>query len=437
MKNMRHEMKNNLDKKGTKIFMRDTIPSRNKGEAAILAGILESFKILGDVEVSICSFYPTIDAARYGEKIKIIPIIHPSEQPRIVKAFRFSLFQRFFFLIIYKIFGIKIKNAILKECCTSDLIILGHDNVCGGGCGLNAFFCKLLGKPVMVYAGTIGPFKNSSSRILTKIVLNKVDLITLREEMSYKFLKEIGVKTPMYVTADPAFLLQPVSPEKAKKIMAQENINKNGLMVGMTMSRRMAYYAFPHLKNFEEKYDKFIKLMASVVDYLTDKLNATVVFIPHVIGPGIPHVTSQEADDDDRIVAEDIYKIAKNKHKIKVIHTEYTPEELKGLIGQFDLVTGERMHSIIASTSMCVPSIAISCPPPRVHGIIGKMMGQEEYVLDIEKLDYDTYLSKINNILSNKEKVRKDLSSKAEEVKKRALLNGKLAKNLLDSLKMR
>lgn len=423
-------MKNSVDKKGTKVFIAESIPSLNKGEAAILTGILETLKILGDVEVSICSYYPTIDTTRYDEKIKIIPITDLSKQSRIARAFPFG------YLVLQNILK-NLKKEILKEYYTSDLIILCHDNACGGGCGLNVLFSKLFGKTVVVYAGTIGPIKNRLVRFWTRFMLNKIDLITLREEESYKYLQKIGIKTPIYVTADPAFLLPPASPKKVEKIMAKENINKKGLIVGMTISRRMAYYAFSHLKNFDEKYDEFIKFMASIVDYLTDKLNATVVFIPHVIGSGTSHVTSPDDDDDDRIVAEEIYKIAKNKHKIRVICTEYKPEELKGLIGQFDLVTGERMHSIIAATSMGIPSIAISCPPPRVNGIIGKMMGQEEYILNIQKLDYDLYLLKINKILSNKEKVRKDLLSKVEEVKKRALRNGRLVKDLLDSLKMR
>ena len=40
---------------------------------------------------------------------------------------------------------------------------------------------------------------------------------------------------------------------------------------------------------------------------------------------------------------------------------------------------------------------------------MGKMLGQEKYVLDIKNLDYNTLISKIEDAWNNKEKIKKDL----------------------------
>lgn len=55
-----------------KIFIAENVPSLNKGEMTILEGMLESFKTLGKVEVTMLSDLPQIDQPRYGTKVKII-----------------------------------------------------------------------------------------------------------------------------------------------------------------------------------------------------------------------------------------------------------------------------------------------------------------------------------------------------------------------------
>lgn len=435
--------KNNL----VKILIPEDIPSINKGEAAILTGMLETFKILGNTQVTICSNFPEVDIERYGSKVNIIESkTVPKHPKRIVKVIKATLymFQHIIFILLYKIFGTDalqiMKDEIWREYCNCDLIIMGHDNLFVNHVPLNfyvIFVAKLLKKPVVVYAASIGPIKDKVSRILTKISLNKVDLITLRDELSYHYLREIGCqKSSIYVTADTAFLLQPADPEKVKEVMLTERINKNNEpLIGFTIAKYMAYYGFPSIKSQDEKYKNYIRLKAKVIDYLTDALKVTVVLIPHVIIPK-ELIGSKIAEYgyflDDREVATDIYNEVKNKDNVIVIFNEYTPEEIKGLIGQLDLLIGERTHTMIASTSMGVPTIAISSRVTRfkTEGIIGEMMGGKKWILEIETLDFARYISKIMEIWSEREKVRKDLLSKVETVKEKTLLNGKLLKDL-------
>lgn len=66
-------------------------------------------------------------------------------------------------------------------------------------------FAKALQKPVMIYANTLGPFNFSWAWPLIRWSLNKVDLITTREEISKEILKDLKIESPIYVTADAAF----------------------------------------------------------------------------------------------------------------------------------------------------------------------------------------------------------------------------------------
>ena len=166
--------------------------------------------------------------------------------------------------------------------------------------------------------------------------------------------------------------------------------------------------------------------MSRVIDYLVDALNATIVLVPHVVGPG--------GDNDDRIVADNICKLIKNKDKMISIENEYTPEELKGIIGQCDLFIGARMHATIASISMLIPTVAIAYSD-KTDGIIGKMVGQEAYVLDVKDLSYDKLISKIDDAWENRDVIKADLEMKIPGIKAKAMLNGKLIKEVVDILK--
>lgn len=52
---------------------------------------------------------------------------------------------------------------------------------------------KFMRKKVMLYANGIGPVSGKRNRRLVKQVVNKADLITLREENSYEELLSMGV----------------------------------------------------------------------------------------------------------------------------------------------------------------------------------------------------------------------------------------------------
>ncbi|CEO88031.1 polysaccharide pyruvyl transferase family protein [Syntrophaceticus schinkii] len=75
---------------------------------------------------------------------------------------------------------------------------------------LNISSANITDKPIIVCSATVGPYENNFLRNVAKRVLNKVDLITLREHYSQDYLSYIGIDKPQIVlTADLAFLLEP------------------------------------------------------------------------------------------------------------------------------------------------------------------------------------------------------------------------------------
>lgn len=74
----------------------------------------------------------------------------------------------------------------------------------------------------------------------------------------------------------------------------------------------------------------------------------------------IPQVIVDYASDVD--IAKEIKQELKNKYQSSFIIREddWTPVQIKNVIGQLDFFVGTRMHSNIFATSMKIPTLAIA-----------------------------------------------------------------------------
>lgn len=282
---------------------------------------------------------------------------------------------------------------------------------------LNTWYATMTGKSVMVCSATIGPYKSRFLTRLASYVLNKVDMITLREEYSQNYLQVLGINKPrVYLSADLAFLLEPANSERISTILESSNLTPDDKpLVGIAPTAMM----YPSLKQ-----PQYIQLMAELTDFLIGDLNATVVYITHTY--------------QDKPITENIYQRINNKHKVRVI-ADFSDTELKGIISMCDIFIASRFHALVASTSLTIPSIGIvAYSRGKFHGIIGKMMGQESYLLDVDDaFEYGIFLaelkSKTKDLWMNRNFIIENLKERAIIAKEQAVLNGRLIKELLDS----
>src|ERR1041385_1784538 len=104
------------------------------------------------------------------------------------------------------------RKEVMEEVEPLDVLVLG-----GGGIlyDLDAevylrevFLALDFGIPVMVYAISAGPLKNSAARRAVRNALNSAAVITVRDRHGYRLLEDVGVSREIHLTADPALLLQ-------------------------------------------------------------------------------------------------------------------------------------------------------------------------------------------------------------------------------------
>jgi colanic acid/amylovoran biosynthesis protein len=427
----------------TNILIINTNCSWNKGSAAQVISTTKTLRrLIPDANFTMMSGSPELDfklCKRHD--IKVVGFSGKKFASSRARTYRlFSLFKLSLYLVrcalwsfLSKI-GLNASNLldekILKEYYTSELILdLSGDTLSDKNIySIFSIFRILIGfflrKKIAIYSQSIGPFK-AITMPLARLCLNKADLIVVREDVTKNYLKDIGVtNTSLYLAAEIAFLLESAPPKRVQEILLKENVSvekQNGPLIGIGTSE-LVYNAFKSEKN------GYVTLMARVADHLVENLNARVVFISHVI------INPKYGYLDDRFVAKEIYQLARNRSRIELIKGDYSPEEIKGVIGKCDLFIGTRMHSNVASTSMHIPTIALAWSH-KYYGIM-RMLGLEKYVCDVKTMTYDELVSKINDAWYNKEEIRKNLTSKTRELKKSALHSGRLIKRLINSFSL-
>ena len=276
----------------------------------------------------------------------------------------------------------------------------------------------LLQKPFVIYSQSLGPF-NWWSRPLVRFCLKKANAIILREEISLSYLRSLKVgAVPTFLKADCAFALDPASSERVQEIMRDERIELSGTspLIGIGISRYL-----------EKSSSEYVAMVTEVIDHLTQSMDARVLLVSHVFD------RFELDEQDDRYTAKIILTALKNKTSVKIIQREYTPSELKGIIGCCDLFIGSRMHANIAALSMSVPTITIGWSH-KYHGIMASF-GLECFAFDYRNMNIEGLVTAVNQACSDRLNIHKSLQIKSAEARASALEAGEVIKRILTNSK--
>jgi len=428
-----------------KILIVNHYDCRNKGDHSVLSAMLKSLeKSFPGSKITVLSHHPLTDSARCNANV-LESLILPSPGTYAKLMTFTNIFRCIIWALFARYLGIRINKLIpttkiktMMAYAEADVVLARSTdwfNDIYSGTFITAFFeilpAVLLRKKTVIYAQTIGPFSNRVRgkvyKSALKMLLSRIDLLIVREDASKKVLQSIGLSRPyIYVTADPAFSLCSSSEKRADEIL-DEAFGPNATirygnspLIGINISRIIYRFCFPELSNPSEKYRRFMKLMVEFIDYITMRFNTAVILIPHVFGP---------ESLDDRKVCKDVFMRLKNKERVAVIWNEYSPEELRSVIGKCYLFIGMRMHTIIHALSMRVPTIGIDYSG-KVLGVM-MMADQEEQVCRTKTLNLNELTTKFEFAFRNRDKIKTTLESRIKILQRRSALNIILLQTLL------
>lgn len=349
----------------------------NAGDEAMLAAILESLlEIMPTADITVITGSPEFTKRVHG--VKTVHRLH---------------------------FGV-IMNVI-RRC---DLLISGGGSLLQDVTSDRSLYYYLsimkiahfFNKPVMLYAQGIGPIQRDLAKKAVKSVLNKVDLITVRDEGSKKELLDLGVtKPPIEVTADAVLSMNRVDKGIGYALLQKYNITGINPKIGISVRE------WKNVGQFKQE-------LALAADRIALEHHADIVFIPMQY-PG------------DVKIAREIG--AYMKHAPYILDEEYTTVEVMSIIGCMDLLVGIRLHALIFASLMHVPIVGISYDPKVVRFL--HMIG-EEPVATLDTIKASDLVGAIEQQLSLeglKSSVEKNISLLREQ----SLRNARLALKVIEN----
>lgn len=306
-----------------------------------------------------------------GEKVEIIALSNQVEQTEHnynIKAInRYNIFQ------------------IIKEMKTCDIFISGGGTLLQDGTSNRSLYYYLLllhmakkyCKKVMIFANGMGPIKSDFNKKRTLDMLRKVDVITLRDQDSYKFLMDLGLKHPnISVTFDPVFMMKSIQNEKIEKILKKEKLNLTKKYIGISVR------PWREEKYIEEEIKKLIEKLC-------------------IEGHEVVLIPMQHPHDDK--ISQNIISRLEDKSKVHILKGHYEADEMIGIMSYMEYIIAMRYHALIYAVLAQKAITAISYDP-KVKGLMEML--KINSVCSMQQLKD----GKINNI------VEKGLSDKKKNI---------------------
>ncbi|NLY17922.1 MAG: polysaccharide pyruvyl transferase CsaB [Clostridiaceae bacterium] len=188
----------------------------------------------------------------------------------------------------------------------------------------------------VLFANGLGPLTRKRNRNAASEILDKMEVITLRDPNAYEELKSLGVTKPITkVAVDPVLALPPGDLKVGLKILKNEGIPSGERTIAFCLRK------WKKVKRSEE-------ILASLADKITADYNAIPLFVP------------MQHPDDLRFSRKIIRRMQKKGY---VINGRYSVNEIMSILGNTDLVIGMRLHSLIYAVNMGLPMVGLAYEP--------------------------------------------------------------------------
>jgi colanic acid/amylovoran biosynthesis protein len=294
---------------------------------------------------------------------------------------------------------------------------------------------QLLGKTVVMLAGSPGPFNKEKNLNLAKEVYRNFSLVTNREPVSSRLLNEQGFDiNNTHSLACPAFLFEPASkaeiqalPELRKLSISEQGCSKP--LVGFILCGwNFEEGPFDKPNRSDDEFTNF----AESVEYLTEQEGVRVCLMSHSNGFDIPPAPFRLKHGRDYDTIKQLEKVLRDRSISKdffVLNYVYDTWQIKGIIREFDMLVSGRVHAAVAALSQNIPTVIIDYGhEPKAHKLSGfaEVAGVTEYVADPGSSE--DLKKKIRQCLKDTESYKQHLDKRIPEVKKLARKNFDLLK---------
>jgi polysaccharide pyruvyl transferase WcaK-like protein len=259
---------------------------------------------------------------------------------------------------------------------------------------------KFLGKKIILFPNSVGPFHTSIGKLFSRLALSKFDYILVREPISLAVVNSLKIPSKKALTSDTALLLP--------RLRGASNKDFSAPSVGVCLG------LYSHVLT-EKEINEYISLYAQILDEAIQQYNFSLVFLPHYIS-GFRY--------DDLETSQLIIEQMKNKSRVTLVKT-LSVDEFKLFLGGMKMVISSKMHPAVFATSEYVPTVCIAYDQKQT-GYFDDL-GLAECVLSVRNLSPKAFWSKISYLWENQAEIAAILREKVPLLKEDVKHSVKLA----------
>jgi polysaccharide pyruvyl transferase WcaK-like protein len=280
---------------------------------------------------------------------------------------------------------------------------------------------RFLGTNYMFYAVGVDEVMSSFNKALTRFLCENALAISVRDMQSKRNLLKLGVSKPIVVTSDPVINL--TIGRKEVKIGFQKPYIVVCLRHWFDINRYLPVAVVRSLNvqssEYKEKFGNFLNQMTEFLDYIVDKHDVSLVFLPFFNGR-------------DQKVHQQIIDRMRNKNKSMNITRKIKIDEADKIINKAEMLIGMRLHSQILSAKNYVPFLSLIYLD-KVYGFLEEL-GFAQWGIDVNKLDKDVLIKKFEMIYSKKDIFKQELKKRVSALKIKEQTNYKILNELIKTL---
>ncbi len=301
----------------------------------------------------------------------------------------------------------------------------------------------LWAKPVVLWAESIGPFRQSHTRALASFTLRRATWLLLRERQSLAIAASLRIPAgKLRLVADPAFLLESRH-SAAHSLLRSSAVHQCTRTIGLCLNlgylaggirndaqfnlTRNVYRASQYLLPESlfrvlvrgatrtglcraplKKQRDYVARMVVLVNELLSISNSRLLLVPHVEPYGL---VVNENDLHWQVRA-----MCAAPDRVVVCEADDGAAATKAYIGLCDVFVGGRMHSNIAALSQAIPTVAVSYSH-KFQGIM-EDLGLSGYTTDL--LDPCKVKNLVVEALNNSEQITHGMAQRLPEIIERA-----------------
>ncbi|HFD33137.1 MAG TPA: polysaccharide pyruvyl transferase family protein [Gammaproteobacteria bacterium] len=223
---------------------------------------------------------------------------------------------------------------------------------------------KLYDKKVFLYGFSTTPLISEYGKLLTKEIINRSDIVTVRDNDSRQYLRTLNIQKRITVLPDPTLSTKTDLSDFTFLHRTDLSLRKRHNTLTIALGLR----TLPFLPGQEEK------VFSTLCNFIKKNPQYRYVFVPQ----------STYCADDDIALSKKIADQTDHNIKVHVIERRYTPQQLISIYSLADYTIAIRLHSAVFSQIAGTPAIAINYLP-KVASYM-KDFGTITQCIDLDKL---------------------------------------------------